>query len=408
MDTGLHEALAAMPDRHWWNYRLPPVLERRFASETDAARNSQIRFFLGVNLALCWMAFPLDFLSVPDVWWLALLLRLCLETPIILLGMRVMRGTPPRWQECLASVVPNTISLMTPLTLFAVSTEFDVSRSALVLSLGIVWISVLTPLRMADALIFAFGTLALGDAIGIAGIVRHHAVVSQPDIFIICHILAVLSVLGRLVAERETRNSFLLGLDLQTRSEELARSNARLREMSNTDPLTGLANRRHFDEALANAWKSAAIANAPVALLMIDVDYFKLFNDTAGHQEGDRCLTVVARTIGEQTRRDSDLAARFGGEEFVLLLPGRDAVAAQAVAERVRTAIVALQVFHPGRVGEGFVSVSIGVASSKPGVSGATPAGLIAASDAALYSAKRNGRDRVMLAPPQVRTSFVS
>jgi diguanylate cyclase (GGDEF)-like protein len=131
-------------------------------------------------------------------------------------------------------------------------------------------------------------------------------------------------------------------------------------------------------------------------MLMIDVDHFKLFNDVAGHLEGDRCLTTVARTIGGQVRHGADLAARFGGEEFVVLMPGTGHDEARRFAERGRTAIAALRVFHPGRVGRGFVSVSIGVATVRPADPGSTSATLLTTADAAMYAAKAAGRDRVM------------
>jgi diguanylate cyclase (GGDEF)-like protein len=166
--------------------------------------------------------------------------------------------------------------------------------------------------------------------------------------------------------------------------------------MSNTDPLTGLANRRSFDLAFAREWGNAAVTRSSLAMMMIDVDHFKLFNDVAGHLEGDRCLTTVARTIAAQVRSARDLAARFGGEEFVVLMPAANLDEASQIAERVRTAIAALRVFHPGQIGRGFVSVSIGVAAVDPASPGATAAGLLVAADAAMYAAKAAGRDRVM------------
>jgi diguanylate cyclase (GGDEF)-like protein len=161
------------------------------------------------------------------------------------------------------------------------------------------------------------------------------------------------------------------------------------------DGLTGLANRRRFDELFEREWRRAERERTSLAVLMIDVDSFKSYNDVYGHSRGDAALIAIARAIAANAREPSDVAARYGGEEFVVVLPGTDAHAAVTVAERIRSAVVRLAIPHAdARNGVG--SVSIGVASIVP--SGATsPAALIDAADRALYDAKRTGRDRVAL-----------
>jgi diguanylate cyclase (GGDEF)-like protein len=387
-------------DTIWrWTYKLPRPLERRFEKETDARRNRQIRVWAAAGLAFSWLNFAADVVTIPDVWWLALLLRLCVVTPVTLLAMRQLAAAETRWwRTMLASAAPPCASLLAVLVGFGASSSVDTFRSALVLLLGILWMNVLIPMRFRDALVFTLVTLSLGDSINIGAASLHHAAIGHPEVIVTTHVLVGLSLLARYLAERESRRSFVLGLRLQIRAEDLARSNAKLLEMSNTDPLTGLANRRFFDLTLARTWESAAVARASVAVMMIDVDHFKLFNDTAGHLEGDRCLSIVARTIAGQTRGGLDLAARFGGEEFVVLMPATGYLEALEIAERVRAAIAALQVFHPGQIGRGFVSVSIGVAAMRPASLGDEPRTLLAAADAAMYAAKDAGRDRVMQA----------
>jgi diguanylate cyclase (GGDEF)-like protein len=158
------------------------------------------------------------------------------------------------------------------------------------------------------------------------------------------------------------------------------------------DGLTGLANRRQFDERLEREWRRAARDRSSLALLMIDVDSFKAYNDLYGHQQGDTALISIARAIAGASKRPSDLAARYGGEEFVLILPATDSASAAAVAERVRSAVIALNLPHAGAE-NGIASVSIGVASIVPPRSGIV-CGLVAAADDALYDAKRTGRNR--------------
>lgn len=173
---------------------------------------------------------------------------------------------------------------------------------------------------------------------------------------------------------------------------------AMLRSMSALDGLTGIANRRRFDEALAAEWSRAQREGRPLSLLLLDIDDFKAFNDHYGHPEGDRCLQQVARTIERTASRAGDLVARYGGEEFAVILPAADAEAAATVGERVRAAIEALGIRHEHSRVAKVVTLSVGAATTVPSRSGA-PAQLIEASDRALYRAKRGGRNRVATRP---------
>jgi diguanylate cyclase (GGDEF)-like protein len=184
------------------------------------------------------------------------------------------------------------------------------------------------------------------------------------------------------------------------RTEALAESNARLELLSVTDPLTGLANRRRLAEVLEHEWHRAVRAESWVAVAMIDIDHFKLYNDHYGHAGGDECLRQVAEAM-KRSVRDTDLVARYGGEEFVVILPGADLAAAFLVAERIRTAIAYMNVPHE-LADRGFVTVSIGVATVVATRDGAAQA-LIEAADAQLYNAKRGGRNQVAGGPPPPR-----
>ncbi|WP_198320992.1 diguanylate cyclase domain-containing protein [Azohydromonas aeria] len=183
-------------------------------------------------------------------------------------------------------------------------------------------------------------------------------------------------------------------LELETAHEELARSNQELARLAAFDPLTGLANRRRFDQALDDALRAARRDGEPLALLMMDVDRFKLFNDSYGHPAGDACLRRVAMALRGVSRRPGDLVARWGGEEFALLLPRTDAEGARVVAELVRRAVQLLAIEH--RHGEtGRVTLSVGLHSLLPGP-GTSVTELVEGADRALYAAKRGGRNRVV------------
>ena len=169
-----------------------------------------------------------------------------------------------------------------------------------------------------------------------------------------------------------------------------------LRVMASTDGLTGLANRRQFEAGLTEAWWRAARDQASLALLMIDADCFKAYNDGYGHPAGDLALQGVAGCIRRCIRGPGDLGGRYGGEEFVVLLPGADAAGALATAERIHAAVRALDLPHAGSP-SGRVSVSIGVAVARPRF-GEVDGLLVREADSALYEAKNVGRDRVAVA----------
>ncbi len=168
-----------------------------------------------------------------------------------------------------------------------------------------------------------------------------------------------------------------------------------LSELAQRDGLTGLYNRRLFDDQVSRIWRQARRERSPVQIILIDIDYFKVFNDLYGHQAGDDCLRKVAETLNAAAKRPLDLCARYGGEEFVLVLsdPPRDY--AETLPERLRRQVAALGVPHEGSPVANVVTVSIGVAMVTPG-EGRSLAGAVQMADEALYQAKEEGRNRVI------------
>jgi diguanylate cyclase (GGDEF)-like protein/hemerythrin-like metal-binding protein len=186
---------------------------------------------------------------------------------------------------------------------------------------------------------------------------------------------------------------------LAIRTGQLESANRKLAELSATDGLTELANRRHFDVILEREFARSKRTAQPLALAILDVDYFKKFNDHYGHQAGDDCLKAVARTLRAGIHRATDLAARYGGEEFVLVLPVTSSAAARNLAEKIRQAVEALDIPHQTtQTGRDCVTISIGVATSDA-TTGHDAKELIEAADRALYRAKGLGRNRVCIAP---------
>lgn len=183
---------------------------------------------------------------------------------------------------------------------------------------------------------------------------------------------------------------------LRSTRDELTQANDRLAHLADEDGLTGLANRRHFDARLAQAFQQGQQDQVPLAVVMVDVDDFKKYNDFYGHLQGDECLRRIADALRSSVGRTGDLVARYGGEEMVLLLPARDAQDAAAIAEAARTAVQKLHLPHVG-VAPGFVSISLGVAACMPQAN-TGPFALLKAADDALYSAKMKGKNVVEVA----------
>ena len=187
---------------------------------------------------------------------------------------------------------------------------------------------------------------------------------------------------------REVRH---LELRARQRKQQLA-----VQELALTDALTGVANRRALDEAFEREWKRSLRSGRPLGVLLIDIDYFKLLNDTSGHQAGDQCLRSVALGLRRALQRPDDFLGRFGGEEFVALLPDTDEHGCERVAESLRQAVIDLQLSNAGAPSSK-VTISIGAACEAPRP-GRERADLLRAADEAVYAAKRGGRNRVCLA----------
>ncbi len=218
---------------------------------------------------------------------------------------------------------------------------------------------------------------------------------------------------GNYKLEHGERMAFLLGLREARLDADLLAAHAHIQRIATTDALTGLANRHSFDTFLGAGLTRAQTQGLPLALLMIDIDYFKRYNDLHGHQAGDACLVKVAHALSQSLRRTGDLVARWGGEEFMVIMVDADANAASAAAERMRLAVQALNLPHPGSPCGKVVTVSMGLCAAAPDQHTLAQT-LCALTDEALYRAKAQGRNQVciadaanLLAPQHSRASAV-
>ncbi|MFZ2398008.1 MAG: diguanylate cyclase [Smithella sp.] len=204
------------------------------------------------------------------------------------------------------------------------------------------------------------------------------------------------ALMGTFLIERSLRQNYLQSRMLSLENRDLEESNLTLQYLSAIDGLTQIANRRSLDRSLTIEWQRALRKREPLGFIMADIDHFKVFNDTYGHQAGDECLRVVASLLKDYARRPGDLAARYGGEEFALVLTDSSAEQAGIIAEQMRDKIMNVIIKYK-KNSPTHVTASFGVASMVPGSGQASPEALILAADQAMYQAKRSGRNRVVI-----------
>ncbi len=396
------------------------MLMRRAGASPDLRRIQDFRTFvfsgpLAGTLAAALMAGGLLKLTMPTatsyflltrLWWFGDALGMLIYTPLLLLFTRpdaeVVRFRQRDGLVLLAGLIlcvmiysarggqidgiSVTPTLLLPFVLY-VAFRFGPRWTTLAVAV----------IALATSMLMARGQKPFGNVP-----VHLETVYAQEFILTLCVVgMGCAILLDELkVRERE------LEARVRQRTHELEVSNRKLAALSATDGLTGIANRRRFDEMLEIEWRRAARLGQPIALAMLDVDYFKQYNDRYGHQAGDDCLRNIARLLADGMMRTGDLAARYGGEEFVFIAPATDLAGIRHLAEGIGRALDALMMPHETSP---FLTVtaSIGVAVLVPGENSANsadgvqddgPETLVRLADAALYKAKQDGRNRVMAA----------
>ena len=210
-------------------------------------------------------------------------------------------------------------------------------------------------------------------------------------------------VTSSLFPNKDGEFSYIIGMVIDITEKKMAEQrllemNNKLEYLSNSDGLTGIANRRYFNKYLLQEWEKTVINGVPLSLILFDIDFFKKYNDTYGHLAGDICLKNVAAILNKLTELKSCLSARFGGEEFAIILPGANAGEVKQIAEKIRSSIEDLKFPHANSKASPYVTISVGAATMIPGPdTKACHQELIRAADVALYQAKKDGRNRVCL-----------
>jgi diguanylate cyclase (GGDEF)-like protein len=362
----------------------PPWLERQLEHDTRRRRAQRLRAAVP-TIAVIYNLFLLpDWLLVGDVITIALVLHFAVVTPwIVLTGWLTKDDSPKLLRESLAGSIPVAIVLQILVT-FLLTSSPDAGHYQYFVLLVLLFTNTIQRLPFRYAVVVSSTILA---AHALAVIASGH--MTGPVAVVAMTTLAVsayLTLVSNYYLERDGRRAYLHGLRDRLRHAEAE-------AVSRRDALTDLANRHFLTERLTEIWQMTDNGVSPVAVIMLDVDHFKLFNDRYGHVLGDACLKRVAASITTELRSGDDLAVRYGGEELLVLLPKSDTSDAIRIAERIRRSVEALGIPHAALGVRGVVTVSCGAAAAP--VSTITAQELIAAADAALYAAKRNGRNQV-------------
>lgn len=376
-------SLTPEQERHFWisQKRFPGRMEAEFQAQMERARNLRVRK-TGVIAAVLYAAFAVsDWIGSPEVYRQAWQIRFLLVIPLILLcafGIGKLRHPVQREVLLSATVIMSGVGLVW------ITSMSGPARYNPGIAVVVTFANIVLNLRFRDALITS-GILA---TVYVASLVHPDslpaAVRFKDGLFGLT--IIVISLIANYRTDQDQRRAY--------------RALRMLAKLSSEDALTKLANRREFDRRLELEWGHARRQGRPLALILIDVDAFKPYNDNYGHPAGDACLQRIADALRAMAGRSSDLTARFGGEEFAVLLPGAGAQEAAELAERLRNAILELQIPHAFSATAQVVSGSFGVCALLP-TGQAQSSALLAHADAALYRAKEAGRNRVELYTPQ-------
>ncbi|MFT3730322.1 MAG: diguanylate cyclase [Hyphomicrobium sp.] len=365
--------------------KFPRQLETAFEEEVEAGRCRQLALGGLFGILLYDLFLIPDWMTSPETFVTAVWVRLGIVTPIGLLMIASLYLRPPvALREFMVATGGAVLGAGSILYLMLVSRSMDQDALHQSIILIILFVTMVQRVRFWWAVAACLACLIM-HAVGLR-MLPSYAFEFQVSANTVFACAVVLTLFASYVLERETRMNYLLALKGRLQRRDLDAKTRR-------DPLTGLRNRRSLDEAIEMCDR-AELIGSELAVILLDIDHFKAFNDTAGHQAGDVCLKRVAGIIQSELRDYADDVFRFGGEEFIVLLRGIGLPTAIRIAERIRRAVEDASIPHPALRRDEVVTVSMGVASAVIGRE--IRVGLvISAADAALYSAKGNGRNQV-------------
>jgi diguanylate cyclase (GGDEF)-like protein len=379
-----------------WLY-FPPAIESRFERDSGWAR---CKFLIVVGFS-CLFIIDLfvvrDYQMLPDVFPQSVVVRLLILTPLGLAMFAVLSFNPRAW---LREAMEAALMLM---VVCGILYLLMASRSPLADHAFYSLVLIVLFSNLVQRIRFWYAVVSSIVAMGLAAAALPYIDTMPANTALSAMMSLVTATLLSLVAnynlEHEQRRNYLVALRDALHREQLVELNKELSLISTVDAVTGLANRHRLERYLEALWQTGLESGRPVTMLMLDVDHFKRFNDYYGHQAGDQCLKKVAEIIRAQLRAKEDLAVRYGGEEFIVVLPEASLIDGIRIGERMRRALEALRLPHLASPEPHVITVSIGVSCGMPSES-LSPNELIEAADVALYNAKNRGRNRIW--PPIV------
>ncbi len=385
---------------NWLTLRFPePDLEREFRIHYEHRFGGIMRIAIAAAILFYALFGILDYLLYPDLYSKLWFWRYVLVMPILIgIAIYLFRPGDRRWSQpvvALGSLVGGIgiVAMVVSIppgenNVYFAGLMLVATFSYTVFRLRFIWA---TLVGWTTFLLYNLFALSVSD-------VPINAVIASNFFYVTSNLIGMVACYEM---EFDARHNFLLQRELRQEQERLDRLNHQLDEMAHQDELTGLANRRYFFEHFHQEWNRHLRFTAPLSLLVIDVDYFKNYNDTYGHQAGDECLRRIAEILVSSARRAGDFVARIGGEEFVALLARTEAEDACALAEKLRWRIEQAAVPHAASKVAKVVTISVGAATTYPHPDQRLE-DLLRRADEAVYAAKAQGRNRVVClgAPP--------
>jgi diguanylate cyclase (GGDEF)-like protein len=380
--------------RRGWRLRFNPRLEAAYEAARGRERNRAIAYYLLLYLVVKLLFLLANFQVGTEVFRVSMMLRLGIVLPLTLIAVFLLMRAMPGWVHGLAAFAPLIAETALVMVLGRLSGSAVSARYVLAAGVGIF---AQTLLMRAPFRYCAYGlAAALAVFCGLCEIhwPGHFGPPVSADYLVFVIGFSLPALYERHSREQAERREFLLSETNRLRMEDILRMNGHLERLSSLDSLTGVFNRRYLDEALPRLCDIAMENQRWIGILMVDIDEFKSLNDTEGHHHGDFCLEQVAQVLQLCVRAGVDTVARYGGDEFIAILPDADRQQAILIGERIRESMEAVALHGTRR---GLVTISAG-ATSVRGERGSklSAEDLVATADQALYAAKRSGRNRVI------------
>ena len=373
--------------------RFRPGVEDAYQRVAASTRNRSIQRYLYTYLCANLLCLPCDYQAGSRAFHLGLIFRVGCLAPLVCAVVLVLKSRFSAAVQSFCAIAPLLFGTTFVALLARLTPQPFTDRYLLGAAVGIMAQTLIAPIPFLFSLTALACSTALLAALGLLPLRGGLFPPVTPDLIFFVAGVGACFLYHRYTLERSIRRDYLLSEANRLHTEQVVKANAHLERLSSIDSLTGVFNRRYLDAALIRLWNLARANERWIAVLMVDIDNFKLVNDTHGHQHGDVCLEHVGQALQKSIRAGVDTVARYGGEEFVALLPDADESVAQEIASRVRQHIQDLGL---PAYSECVVTVSVGVAAVKGGQGDLTLPDLIAAADSALYEAKRAGRNQVI------------